>query len=551
MPENCRDVGATPSWRLAPVSGTSAPTEDSARRLLRVVLRPVFAVAAGLLVCASFPPIGLWPAAIVGLAVFGWIIAADETSWRSGAFHGLLFGLAFYLPLLPWTGAFVGTLPWLTLSFLCALFPMMFGAAAALTRHLPGWPAWWTTIWLLVEWLKSIFPFGGFPWGLIGFGQADGPLAAYARIGGVTLVSVVTVLAGFTLALVSVAATKRRPDRAPTRRTAAVAVGTLVVIAVGSSVLWFAIGRASSRDAPTITVAAIQGNVPRLGLDFNAQRRAVLTNHVSQTNALADDVTAGLAPQPRLIVWPENSSDIDPFADPEAAAQITSAARRIGAPILVGAVLQARDASLASGATTNTVIAWDPELGPGARHDKKILQPFGEYMPWRSFFRQFSADVDRAGYFVPGNGTGVVDVAGTSVGITTCWEVIFDRSARAAVNNGAQILAVPSNNATFTESMSRQQLAFGKIRAIEHGRTVVVAATTGISAIIGPDGSTIGQTGFFERGYLVATVRLDSGLTPASQWAPTIQALVVAAGFGALIGAAPYARLRRRHGKEA
>lgn len=534
MSENRRGVGASPSRGLERISGMSAPIDSPVRRPPRAPLRAALSVSAGLLMCASFPPIGVWPAAIASLALFGWVFATGELSWRAGALHGLMFGLAFYVPLLPWTGAFVGPTPWLALSFMCALYPALFGAAATLTRRLPGWPAWWAAMWISIEWLKSIYPFGGFPWGIVGFGQADGPLAAYARVGGVTLVSFVTALAGFVVAM------------AAARRTVAPALGALLIITATSSVLWWAIERPPPGDAPTLTVAAIQGNVPRLGLDFNAQRRAVLANHVSQTNNLADGVTAGVVPRPQLVIWPENSSDIDPYSDPEAAAHITSAARRIGAPILVGAVLPARGASLASGATTNTVIAWDPTLGPGARHDKKILQPFGEYMPWRGFFRQFSADVDRAGYFVPGDGTGVVDIAGTQVGITTCWEVIFDRSARDAVNNGAQILAVPSNNATFTESMSRQQLAFGKIRAIEHGRTVVVAATTGVSAIIGPDGTTIGQTAFFEPGYLVATVRLDSALTVATRWAATIQLLLVTVGFSALVIAAPYARIRHR-----
>jgi hypothetical protein len=62
--------------------------------------------------------------------------------------------------------------------------------------------------------------------------------------------------------------------------------------------------------------------VPRLGLDFNSQRRAVLDNHVRQTLRLAGDVKSGLVPQPRLVIWPENSSDIDPIANADAAAQI-------------------------------------------------------------------------------------------------------------------------------------------------------------------------------------------------------------------------------------
>ena len=90
---------------------------------------------------------------------------------------------------------------------------------------------------------------------------------------------------------------------------------------------------------PPVTVAAVQGNVPRLGLDFNAQRRAVLDNHVRETLRLAEDVRAGLAPQPQFVIWPEDSSDIDPFVNADAAQQIAQAAAAIGAPILVGTVL--------------------------------------------------------------------------------------------------------------------------------------------------------------------------------------------------------------------
>ena len=86
--------------------------------------------------------------------------------------------------------------------------------------------------------------------------------------------------------------------------------------------------------------------------------------------------------------------------------------------------------------------------------------------------------------------------------MTTCWEVIFDRAARESVLNGAQLLAVPSNNATFNEAMSEQQLAFARLRAVEHDRYVVVAGTTGISAVIAPDGRELARTAFFEPAYL-------------------------------------------------
>jgi apolipoprotein N-acyltransferase len=174
------------------------------------------------------------------------------------------------------------------------------------------------------------------------------------------------------------------------------------------------------------------------------------------------------------------------------------------------------------------VIVWDPVSGPGQRHDKKIVQPFGEYLPWRSFFRHLSDYAERAGYFTAGTGSGVVQAGGVPVGVTTCWEVIFDRAAREAVLNGAQMLAVPSNNATFNEQMSRQQLAFAKIRAIEHARSVVVAGTTGISAVITPQGGVVAGTGFFEPAHLVYRIPLQSNVTAATRWAARVQWALIA-----------------------
>ena len=95
--------------------------------------------------------------------------------------------------------------------------------------------------------------------------------------------------------------------------------------------------------------------------------------------------------------------------------------------------------------------------------------------------------------------------------MTTCWEVIFDRAARESVLNGAQLLTVPTNNATFNESMSAQQLAFARLRAVEHDRYVVVAGTTGISAVIAPDGRELARTEFFEPAYLDSQIRLKTG----------------------------------------
>jgi apolipoprotein N-acyltransferase len=516
------------------------------------------AIVAGLALCVSFPPFGWWYLAFVSFALLAWVVTRETTTFAGGFGYGFLFGLAFYLPLLPWISGLVGAFPWIMLAGLQAVFPGLFGLAAVAVRRMSGWPLWFAGLWAAQEWAKSTVPFGGFPWGVVGFSQTDGPLLALAQFGSAPLLSFAVVLIGFSLAAIVLEVVQLWGHQHDSHSAAPPAV-MMPGICISGVLLTTALAWPHVRqsgvgagDDPGITVAAVQGNVPRLGLEFNAQRRAVLDNHVRETVQLADDVRAGRAPQPMIVIWPENSSDIDPLANTDAAQEISSAAATINAPILVGGVLAGPGYSRDNPVSTNSVIVWNPGTGPADRHDKQIVQPFGEYLPWRSFFSHLSSYADRAGYFVPGNGTGVVHAAGVPIGVTTCWEVIFDRAARESVRNGAQLLAVPSNNATFNETMSEQQLAFARLRAVEHDRYVVVAGTTGISAVIAPDGRELARTAFFEPAYLDAQVRLKTQLTPATRWGPMVQALLVAVGVGAVIAAILHngSFVRRRPGAD-
>jgi apolipoprotein N-acyltransferase len=499
-------------------------------------------IVAGVMLCLSFPPFGWWFMAFVAFGLLAWVLTRETTTRAGGFGYGFLFGLTFYLPLLPWIGGFVGAIPWIALCIVQALYPALFGLAAVSVRHLSGWPFWFAALWATQEWLKSTVPFGGFPWGVVGFSQTNGPLLAIAQLGGAPLLSFAVVLTGFSLAAIIFEIVKwwRRDHSQKSGPPAVVVPGVCIsAVLLTTALAWPHVRQSGvgAGDDPAITVAAVQGNVPRLGLEFNAQRRAVLDNHVRETIQLSDDVHAGRAPQPMVVIWPENSSDIDPLTNPDARDEISTAATAINAPILVGGVVAAPGYSPDNPVSSNSVIVWNPGTGPADRHDKKIVQPFGEYLPWRGFFRHLSKYADRAGYFVPGTGNGVVTAAGVPIGVTTCWEVIFDRAARESVQNGAQLLAVPSNNATFTESMSEQQLAFARLRAVEHDRYVVVAGTTGISAIVAPDGRELARTAFFEPGYLDMQVRLKTQLTLATHWGPWIQGLLVVLGVAAVLTA--------------
>ncbi len=453
-----------------------------------------------------------------------------------------------------------------------ACFPALFGLLAVAVRQLPGWPIWFAVLWAAQEWAKSTVPFGGFPWGVVAFGQTDGPLLPLVQLGGVPLLSAAIVLLGCSVTAIALEIVvwwrlghpQRVGDAEDAKDSAAASAPPAVVlpglcicfVLFAAVAVWPQVrhsGKGSGND-PVVTVAAVQGNVPRLGLDFNAQRRAVLDLHVRETLQLADDMQAGTAPRPQFVIWPEDSSDVDPLINPDAAEQISMAARAVGVPILVGTILDipATDKSAnraPKGLTsdipeyTNTVIVWDPVTGPGERHNKQIVQPFGEYLPWPWLFRHLSGFADRAGHMVPGRSTGVVHAAGVPVGVATCWEVIFDRALRESVRGGAQLLTVPSNNATFNKTMSEQQLAFAKARAVEHDRYVVVAGTTGISAVIAPDGVELARTDFFVPAYLDTQLRLKTTLTPATRWGPAVQWLFLGIAIAVLLVAIRHNRL--------
>jgi apolipoprotein N-acyltransferase len=511
----------TPAGEPAPESAVPEPASAGPARRWHpgALWRQLVAVASGLLLYASFPPRPLWFLAPVAIAALTLTLRARSRP-RGGFGLGFLAGLGFFVPLLPWVGAYVGPLPWLALAVVLALYVGLFGLGARLVATLPGWPVWTAAVWSLTEWFRSVFPFGGFPWGRLAFGQPGGVLLPIAELGGAPLLSFAVALTGTGLAALMLLLRDR------SRAGLAAAAATFLVAPALGALLWPFLP--TMADGRQIVVAAVQGSVPRLGLDFNAQRRAVLDNHVRATERLAADIQAGRVPKPDVVIWPENSSDIDPLRNDDAALEIAEAAQLVDAPILVGSVLLNDDGRT----TTNSVIVWTAANGPGERHDKRIIQPFGEYLPYRGFFRHFSSYADRAGYFVPGHDDGVVHADGVPIGIATCYEVVFDRAFETSARAGAQLLAVPTNNATFGDTeMTYQQLAMSRVRAVEHARAVVIAATSGVSAIIGPDGTVTRRTPKFVQQVLVARVPLRRGTTLATRLGPAPE-VVLCAGAG-------------------
>jgi apolipoprotein N-acyltransferase len=491
-----------------------------------MLLRVLGAGLSGALLYLAFPPFDQPWAAVPAVAVL--TLVCRGLTARRGALLGLVHGLALFLPLVEWAAEHAGIGALLALALLQAVFFALLGAALSVVTRTAGWPVWSAALWVGQEALRSRLPFGGFPWGRLAFSQGDSLLTPLAALGGAPLLTLAVALPAGALAWAVLHA-----RRAPIASAAVLA--TSLVLAVGGAAV---VPTPTEGDA--VRVAVIQGNVPRLGLDFNAQRAAVLANHVEATRDLAADVRAGREQQPDLVVWPENASDIDPFIDPEAYDAIDGAVEDIGVPVLVGAVLRGPGEKI-----SNVGIVWDPATGPGERYVKRHPVPFGEYIPYRSLARRITERVDLVPRdFAAGNRVGVLDVGPVRVGDVICFEVAYDGLVRDTVVGGGRLLVVQTNNATFGYSgESRQQLAMGRVRAVEHGRTVLVAATSGISAVIAPDGTLVDSAGILTRSVMVHEVPARDGRTLATRLGAAPELVLSLVGLLALV---PGARRRAR-----
>jgi len=495
------------------------------------------AAVAGLLGTAAFAPFGLWPLAFVSVAGLSWAVAGRRS--RAGALIGLVYGAGLFLPMLHWTATYVGAVPWLVLVFSQTWYLALLGAALPVVQRMRFGAVFSAALWVGEEALRDRLPFGGFPWGRWAFSQARSPMKWFAALGGAPLVTFAVALTGTVLAA---AVLRRRTPGEPARRDllrrgARLAVAGLVVLA-GAGLAYPL--RPDAQVGHSTTVAAVQGDVPDRGLEFNARRRQVLDNHVTQTMKLAADIKAGRLPRPSLVLWPENASDIDPSTNADAAAAIQRAVDAVGVPILVGALLDGPGADH----VTNTGIVWMPSNsaapGAGQRYVKRHPVPFGEYIPLRSVARAVSSKVDLVAHdMVAGGGNGLLTQTPYPVGDVICFEIAYDSLVNSSVRAGAQLLVVQTNNATFGHSAETyQQLAMSQLRAVEHARTVVQVATSGKSAIIGADGRVLAESGpLFTADVLERTVPLSTSTTLATRTGAAAEWLLAGLGLlGLLLG---------------
>jgi apolipoprotein N-acyltransferase len=469
----------------------------------------LLSAAGGIAVFVSFPPLDAWPLAAVGPALL--VIALTGRSLRGSLCCGLAFGLALFVPLLTWL-LNVAWYAWAALAGAEAVIFALLAVGQRLLLRLPFWPAAVAGWWVVAEGFRDRWPFA-FPWGRLVMSQSVAPDVRWVAVGGAPLLTFLVALTGAMVArfLLTLLASREAPRWTGSRWPALAAVVTAGLVLAGGLLPVDPTG-----GARTAVVAAIQGNVPRArNLPQLLNDSEVTQNQAAATLKLAAEVKAGRAPEPNVVVWPEDAVGLDPYEYPLVYDQILQVVNGLGRPVLVGEVLQ--------GPLRNAGQLWVPGRGPmDPIYVKRQLVPWGEYIPFRGLTSSISSLTSLVPVnFTPGNRLVVFGVGPVRLGDVICYEVGFDNLVRSEVTAGANVLALQSNDADFELDNqlgeTEQQTAMARIRAIESDRSVVYASTTGESSIIAPDGSLVASSGIWHQAILDARVPLVTYRTLADR----------------------------------
>ncbi len=535
-----------PSTAAAPLA---VRTARSARRPRWP--RPLGVVLAGAALGLAWQPYGLWPLLLVGVPALTLLVRGVPPRRAFGL--GYLFGLAVLTVSISWLhvlGVWVAGL-------LIVFESLFFGARATgltLVLRLRLWPLAAACCWVGVEFAYARIPFGGFGWTRLAYTAVDTPLAGFFPLVGVAGVSFVVALVGQLVAWLVLRLRRRTPVAPPragrsSRGPVLVVAGLLIALVVaGTALRGYQVEPAAGREG-SVAVGIVQGNVPGRGIEAMGRARSVTNNHLAETIDLVTRARLGEVEQPDFLLWPENSTDIDPTRDAITRLTVQAAVDLAGVPILVGAVMEGPGED----ERQTSALWWDPAAGITARYDKRNLVPFGEWIPFRDELLPIVPILAQVGsQSVPGTRPGVLEVQvdgrPLKVGDVICFELAYDDTVYKTLTAGAQVSMVQSNNATYGGTgQIEQQFAITRARAMESRREIAVATTNSVSGFIDRDGHVVTRTEQFTAADRVVTMPLRSALTPAVHLAPWLDRGLSALALLACAAAVGLGRRRAAH----
>ncbi len=516
--------------------------------------RLLAAAVGGLLVAISLPPWGWWPLAFLGCAIA--YVALDGIPWKRRFLVGWVFGMGMFVPGLWWSFAFNvygGAVLMVAESLFIAVAAAVVPAKRARVVALPA-------AMVLAGYFRERWPFGGLPVGGIELGQAASPLGLTGRLGGPLLIVWLVWLGGAGLGLLFVSyfphlqfknvslpyknsllgrltggtgKVDNDVDVVDGEAVHQVTVGSTAVgqvktkafangaeggkyswlagsIALGVVVVVTIVGMFAPDGGPPVghlRVAAVQGGGKRGTTALQVNPLTVFYAQVDATEEIPK-IDGGKSPQ--FVIWPEDTVALyGRLKGSEHLVILQGLARSLHATLEAGVT-----EPVGSTRFKNFSVAISPSGKIVSRYEKIHRVPFGEYVPYRSFFEHLASLQDIPRDAIPGHGPSILNTPYGKIGIMISFETFFARRARAGIKEGGRLIIVPTNTNSYANSqMPSQEIAASRLRAIEEGRDLVQAAPTGYSAIIDNQGRVLQLSSLSRRTVLIGNVSLRDGHT--------------------------------------
>ena len=456
------------------------------------------------------------------LSFIAWVALAPALALTSGggakrgALVWALFGFGFFATLLSWIsiagwaawgGALVIEVPFI------AAFGAVWGALSGRTSAL-GRIATAAGSWAAIEFVRSIWPMGGFTWGQLAQSQHDvfWMLEWAALGGGVVLAGV---LAGVNASVAELV----RARRAGARALAVPGAWIVAAFAIPIVMSFFHV----ASDAAPLRVGLVQGNAdPDIPAGFDKDVQ-ILESHVQLTEELRDPVD--------VVVWPESAVALDPDY-PGVDESLEKAAVAADAPMIAGGNEDVDE-------DTYRVSAFFVDRSGAIvdRYRKTHLVPFGEYVPLRSLLGRLPILDQVPRDAIAGDEGKLFRVKDIDVAPVISFEGDFGSLVRGRIASGGDILVVATNTSTWLNSWaSEQHVAFSQVRAAENATPVVHAAISGISAFISDRGEVLESLPLYRPGSLVRSVAPRATTTPYTRFGDWILAvgILICAGLWGL-----------------
>ncbi len=415
----------------------------------------------------------------------------------------LLHGLCYWLTSIYWIAPTLETYGHLP-SWLAVLMLVLVACYLALYHGLFGWLGYrlwrrggWMALcglpalWVGLEWLRAHL-LTGFPWNLAAYSWVEVPgalpLAAWCGAYGV---SFLVLLANVGWAM-SVARRTLRPGLL-TSLTCLLLLGLASRWGPGDAARPLALGR---------TIKIIQPNIANL-TDWDPVKAG--TNYKKLLRLSRAACEGG---SETLLVWPESAAWPYTFERHAFLRRDLQSLAKRGCPVLLNTV------SEEGGNLFNSAIVVTGE-GVVGRYDKRHLVPYGEYVPLRHWFPFLNTLARAAGDFSSGQQRDLLPWGDERLGAAICFEITFPDEVASSVRGGASVLVTITNDAWYGDTSAPwQHFRAARFRAAENRRWLIRAAITGVSGVIGPDGSVRARLGIGQQGVIAHKVSGRKDLSP-------------------------------------